>query len=417
MDYSLIYLFIAILLCFLMTWGVGANDLANVMSTTMGSKAVSVKQAMLIAIVFEFAGAFLGGNGVTETMRDGIINTSQLSNQPLILIEGMLGVLLACTIWMNLASYIGVPVSITNALVGSMVGFGTMVLGSDAIHWHQVSRIAVGWITSPMIAGLTAYALFISIQQTIFAQSNPLAKAKLYVPVYLFLVGSILSFITVFKGLNHFNIHLNFKQNLVVTLTTSTLITIIGMIFIKNIPEHPRIRRRERFIQVEKYFAVLMALTACAMAFAHGSNDVALAVGPLSIIHSLVMHSHQAINANNYPGWIILLGCVGVVTGLLMYGRKVIETVGSAITALTPSRAFAATLAAATTVVIATSTGIPVSATQTLVGAVLGVGLARGIGALNLIVIRNIFMSWVLTLPAASILTILAYKVLHAFLG
>lgn len=417
MDYSVLYLSIAIVLCFLMTWGVGANDLANVMSTTMGSKAVTAKQAMLIAIIFELAGAFLGGNGVTETMRDGIINTSQLSGQPLILVEGMLGVLLACTIWMNLASYIGVPVSITNALVGSMVGFGAVVLGTDAIHWNQVSHIAISWITSPMISGITAYALFISIQQTIFVQSNPLAKAKLYIPIYLFLIGSILSFITVFKGLNHFNIHLNFKQNLAVTLATSIIITAIGMIIIRRIPEHPRLSRRERFIQVEKYFAVLMAMTACAMAFAHGSNDVALAVGPLTIIHSLLMHSNQVFNANNYPAWIILLGCFGVITGLLMYGRKVIETVGSAITALTPSRAFAATLSAATTVVVATSTGIPVSATQTLVGAVLGVGLARGIGALNLIVIRNIFMSWILTLPAASLMTILSYKVLHWFMG
>lgn len=400
-----------------MTWGVGANDLANVMSTTMGSKAVTVRQAMLIAIIFEFAGAFLGGEGVTETMRDGIINTSQLSNEPLILIEGMLCVLFACTIWMNLASYLGVPVSITNALVGSMVGFGTIVLGPDAIHWNQVARIAIGWISSPLISGITAYALFISIQQTIFVKSNPLTKAKLYIPIYLFLIGFILSFITVFKGLNHFDIHLNLKQDLAVTLATSIIITILGMIFIKRIPEYHKIRRRERFIQVEKYFAVLMAMTACAMAFAHGSNDVALAVGPLSIVHSLVMHSNQIFDADNYPSWIILLGCVGVVTGFLMYGRKVIETVGSSITALTPSRAFAATLSAATTVVVATSTGIPVSATQTLVGAVLGVGLARGIGALNLIVIRNIFMSWVLTLPAASMLTILSYKLLHALLG
>ena len=400
-----------------MTWGVGANDLANVMSTTMGSKAVTVKQAMLIAIVFEFAGAFLGGTGVTETMRDGIINTSQLSQQPLILIEGMLGILLACTIWMNLASYLGVPVSITNALVGSMVGFGSVVLGNDTIHWRQVSHIAIGWVTSPVLAGITAYGLFISIQQAIFAKNDPLEKAKLYIPIYLFLVGSILSFITVFKGLNHFNIYLNFKQNLAVTLATSIIITIIGMTFIKRIPERPHMRRRERFLQVEKYFAVLMAMTACAMVFAHGANDVALAVGPLSIVYSLVMHPHEAFGALNYPSGIILLGCFGVVSGLLMYGRKVIETVGSSITALTPSRAFAATLAAATAVVVATSLGIPVSATQTLVGAVLGVGLARGIGALNLIVIRNIFTSWILTLPAASLLTILSYKILHACIG
>lgn len=415
MEYTLFLLFAALALCFFMNWGVGANDLANVMSTTMGSKAITVKQAMIIAIVFEFAGAFLGGGGVTETMRDKIINTSQLSSEPLILIEGMLSVLFACTIWMNLASYLGVPVSITNALVGSMVGFGGIVLGSNAIHWEQVTHIAIGWITSPFIAGITAYALFISIQQSIFVKPNPLLKAKLYIPIYLFLIGTILSFITVFKGLNHFDVHLNMKQNLAVTLATSIIITFIGMIIIKRIPEHPRIRRRERFVQVEKYFAVLMALTACAMVFAHGSNDVALTVGPLTIVYSLV--TEQSIEASNYPAWIIFLGCTGVVVGFLMYGRKVIETVGSSITALTPSRAFAATLSAATTVVVATSTGIPVSATQTLVGAVLGVGLARGIGALNLIVIRNIFMSWVLTLPAASIMTILSYKLLNALVN
>ena len=413
MDYSILFLISAIALCFLMTWGVGANDLANVMSTTMGSKTLTAKQAMLIAIVFEFAGAFLGGTGVTETMRDGIINTSELSSQPLILIEGMLGVLLACTIWMNLASFLGVPVSITNALVGSMVGFGSIVLGSQSIHWNQVSHIAIGWVTSPLIAGITAFGLFISIQQSIFMKSDPLEKAKRYIPIYLFLIGSILSFITVFKGIHHFHLYLNLKQNLLVMLASSLFITVIGLAFIKRIPERANMRRRELFLQVERYFAVLMGMTACAMVFAHGSNDVALAVGPLSIVHSLVMHSHRPIGAADYPAWIILLGCIGVISGLLMYGRKVIETVGSGITALTPSRAFAATLAAATTVVVATSLGIPVSATQTLVGAVLGVGLARGIGALNLIVIRNIFTSWILTLPAASLLTIISYKIIH----
>lgn len=417
MDHSLLYITLAIILCFLMTWGVGANDLANVMSTTMGSKAVSVKQAMLIAIVFEFAGATLGGTGVTETMRDGIINTSQLLENPQILIEGMLGVLLACTVWMNLASYIGVPVSITNALVGSMVGFGSVVLGYDAIHWNQVSHIAIGWITSPLIAGITGYALFTSIQQTIFVTVNPLEKAKLYIPIYLLLIGGILSFITVFKGLHHFHVHLNLMQSLLVTIASSILITVVGMIFIKRIPESKQMKRRDFFEQIERYFAVLMALTACAMVFAHGSNDVALAVGPLTLVYSLALNSHQTIGAADYPAWIIIFACVGVISGFLFYGRKVIETVGSSITALTPSRAFAATLSAATTVVVATSIGIPVSATQTLVGAVLGVGLARGIGALNLIVIRNIFTSWILTLPAASILTIIFYKLLHMVLS
>jgi len=417
MDISILYVSLAIVLCFMMTWGVGANDLANVMSTTMGSKAITVKQALCVAVIFEFAGAFLGGTDVTATLRDGIIDVQLLENQPIILIEGMLGVLMACTIWMHLASFMGVPVSITNALVGSMVGFGWLMLGTQAVHWHQVSQIAIGWVTSPLIAGTTAYALFLSIQQTIFVKPNVLERAKRFIPIYLFLVGSVLSFITVFKGLAHFDIQLNLKQSILVTLGTSMMMTLVGTLVIRRIPERPELRRRERFKQVERYFAVLMAMTACAMVFAHGANDVALAVAPLSMVYSLILHADEPFRAAGYPAWIVLLGATGAVIGFLVQGRRVIETVGSSITALTPSRAFAATLSAATTVVVATSMGIPVSATQTLVGSVLGVGLARGIGALNLIVIRNIFTSWILTLPAACLLTVLSYKVLHAVLS
>lgn len=415
MEMFFLYVVGAAILCFLMTWGVGANDLANVMSTTMGSKAITVRKAIIIAVIFEFLGAFFGGSDVTETMRDGIINTSELADQPHVIIEGMLSVLLACTIWMNLASFLGLPVSITNALVGSMVGFGAVVLGMASIHWDQVGRIALGWFTSPVIAGVVGYLLFITIQLAIFVRSDPLAKAKKYMPYYLLLVGIVLSYITVFKGLDHFGIHLTFRQDIAITLLSSVVLTWIGMAIIRRLPEPRQLNRRTRFEQVEKYFAVLMGLTACAMVFAHGANDVSLAVGPLSIVYSLTANSGHFV-ADSFPSWITLIGCVGVIAGFLMYGRKVIETVGSSITALTPSRAFAATLAAATTVVVATSTGIPVSATQTLVGSVLGVGLARGIGALNLIVIRNIFTSWVLTLPAASVLSIIAFKLLHFLL-
>lgn len=408
-----LYFILAIGLCFFMTWGVGANDLANVMSTTMGSKAVTVRQAILIALIFEFAGALLGGADVTETMRDGIINTSELFNNPRILIEGMLSILAACTIWMNLASFLGVPVSITNALVGSMVGFGIIELGVNAIVWGQVTHIAIGWITSPLIAGITSYGLIRSIQQLIFTETNPLEKAKIYMPFYLFLIGAVLSFITVFKGLSHFHIKLTIAEAIILTFVTSVTLTIMGILLIRRLPENEYMKRRDKFLQVEKYFSILMGLTACAMVFAHGSNDVALAVGPLSIIYNLTFNPGQSYGVGAYPTWITILGATGVISGFLVYGRRVIETVGSSITALTPSRAFAATLAAATTVVVANTLGIPVSATQTLVGAVLGVGLARGIGALNLIVIRNIFTSWILTLPVASLLTVLTYKILH----
>jgi len=407
---------LAIILCFLMTWGVGANDLANVMSTTMGSKAVTVRTAIAIAIVFEFAGAFLGGAHVVETMKDGIINTQLLTDQPQIMILGMLSVLTACTIWMNLASFFGVPVSITNALVGSVVGYGALALGTDAVHWSQVSHIAIGWITSPLIAGLTSYALFISIQSTIFVAPDPLRRAEWMMPIYLFITGLVLAYMIILKGLTHFNIHYSFLMGLMISFTCSGIITLIGIIILYRLPEKNLQKRRERFDQVEKYFAILMAMTACIMVFAHGSNDVALATSPLNQIFSYSKTKMVFFDAKHLTSITLLFGCVGVVAGFMIYGRKVIETVGSGITALTPSRAFAATLSAATTVIIANTLGLPVSATQTLVGAVLGVGLARGIGALNLVVIRNIFMSWIITLPAASLMSLIIFKLLMYFL-
>lgn len=409
---ELIYLVCAVIFCFMMTWGVGANDLANVMSPTMGSKAISVKQAIFLAILFEFLGAFFGGGNVTETMRDGIIDISRLDDNPKILIEGMLALLLAGTIWMNLASYLGLPVSITNAIVGSMVGFGSVVLGLDSIHWAQVTKIATSWICSPLLAGVLAYLIMLSIQVFIFGRRDPVGQAKLLLPIYLFAVGIILAFITVFKGIDHFHIELALGSDLLLILASSITFTTIGLFFIKKVPTDNVKKRRDRFAVVEKKFAIIVAFTTCAMVFAHGANDVSIAIGPLSVIYSLVHHVKE-FSPESYPSWITLLGCAGVVSGFVLYGRKVIETVGSSITALTPSRAFAATIAAASTVVFSTSTGIPVSATQTLVGAVLGVGLTKGIGALNLIVIRNIFMSWIVTLPVSSILTIACYHLIH----
>lgn len=415
-----IYIVLACLLGFLMTWGVGANDLANVMSTTMGSKAISVRTAMIIAVIFEFAGAYFGGGHVTETMRNGIIDISALADHQQILMDGMLAVLLAGTVWMNLASYLGLPVSITNAIVGSVIGFGAVVLGVHAIHWEQVTYIAISWISSPALAGVFAYLLFRSIQRLILVRKDPVKWAKRFMPFYLFLVGLILSFITIIKGLNHFDINLDLDQQFFVGSCSGIIVIILGMIVINRIPErvtHEKNSRRRSFVIVERMFAVLMALTACAMVFAHGSNDVAVAIGPISVVVSAIENGGALFHASKYAAWITLLGCTGVVTGLFMYGRKVIETVGSGITALTPSRAFCATIAAATAVVVSTSTGIPVSATQTLVGAVLGVGLARGIGALNLVVIRNIFTSWIITIPVASLLTIIFYHLIRAVLG
>lgn len=413
MEHGLLFTLLACIVGLLMTWGVGANDLANIISTTLGSKAISLRNAIIIAIVFEFAGAYLGGVHVTNTMRNGIIDLAALNGTPQLLVFGMMAVLLAGTFWMGFASYLGLPVSITNAIVGSIVGYGVVVLGPHAIHWQKVIYIAISWICSPTIAGIIAYGLFISIQVLILGTKDPIANIKRYIGIYLFLVGFVLSAITVLKGIEHIGIHLSTQEALLLATAIGISVTIIGCVIMNRIDLRQRASRRDKFEYIEKVFAILMVFTACAMVFAHGSNDVSIAVGPMAVIITLAQ-GHDPSLAIPLPQWLIFLGCTGVVLGLLMYGTKVIQTVGSKITALTPSRAYAATISAASAVVFSNSLGIPVSTTQTLVGAVLGVGMARGIGALNLRVIRNIFLSWIVTVPAASLLTIVFYYLLKA---
>ncbi|NNM58720.1 MAG: inorganic phosphate transporter [Legionellales bacterium] len=417
MQHTELYIILATLFGLLMTFGVGANDLANVMSTSMGSKAISVKQAIIIAIIFEFAGAFLGGIQVSDTIRHGIINTDVLNAHPQEFIYGMLSVLLAGSTWMFLASYLGLPVSITHTIIGSIVGFGAIKLGMGSIEWGHVKIIAISWISSPAIAGILSYFLFMSIQWLIFSKLHPFGYVKRYAPLYLFLVGIAISTASVTRGLRHYGVQLSTMGGIVLATAVGLAVMLIGVFLMRNIQLPPKATRNQEFETVEKVFGILMLFTAAAMVFAHGSNDVAIAVGPIAAIVGVVQANGNLLVSQPIPYWTIFLGASGVVLGLLIYGRNVIATVGHGITTLTPSRAFAATISAAFTVVIATGTGIPVSATQTLVGGVLGVGLARGIGALNINVIRNIFMSWIITIPAGALFTIGWYYVLRLILG
>lgn len=406
-EHSVLLIALTCAIGFIMTWSIGANDLANIMSTSLGSKAITVRQALFIAIIFELAGAILGSTDVTRTIRSGIINTQLLADSPNLLTYGMLAVLCAGTSWMLLASFLGLPVSITNATVGGLVGLGAIALGVHTIHWQEVERIALSWLTAPFFAGTVAYGLFRSIQSTILMTIRPIHNTWRYLPIYFFLVGIVLAFMTVLKGIKHFDIQLSLSMSCLITFAVATAVTVVGMLLSKRtVLAQYSANHHGRFAPVERLFGLLMAFTACAMVFAHGSNDVAIAVGPMTAIINIVQSGASLQTNTPLPGWVVLLGGIGVITGLVMYGRKVIATVGSGITTLTPSRAFAATLSAASTVIVFTSMGIPVSATQTLVGAVLGVGLARGIGALNLYVVRNILLSWLITIPAASVLAI-----------
>ena len=409
MEYGLIFLIMAVVFGLFMAWGVGANDVANAMATSVGSKAITIKQAVIIAAVFEFAGAFLAGGEVTSTIRKGMIDTGLLADTPEILVFGMLASLLAAGIWLFIATRFGWPVSTTHSIVGAIVGFAAVGVGIEAVKWDKVVSIGLSWIVSPLVAGAIAFALFVSVQRLILGTDNPFKNAKRYVPIYIFLVGFIVALVTLFKGLKHVGLEMTTGECYLTAVACGLIITWLGWLRIRTIQLDPEADRDFHFANVEKVFAVLMMVTACAMAFAHGSNDVANAIGPLAAVVSIVDHGGTIGAKSELPVWILLLGGGGIVVGLALFGGPVMRTIGKRITELTPSRGFAAELAAATTVVIASGTGIPVSTTHTLVGAVLGVGMARGIAALNLGVLKNIAVSWVVTLPAGAILSMLFF--------
>lgn len=406
MEFGFTFLVLACIFGLFMAWGIGANDVANAMGTSVGSGAITIKQAVLIAAIFEFTGAFLAGGQVTKTIRKGIVDADLLSSTPELLVFGMLAALLSAGIWLLVASKFGWPVSTTHTIVGAIVGFAAVGIGFDAVHWNKVGTIVMSWVISPALAGVVSYWLFRSVQKLILNTEHPFESAKRYVPYYVFLTGFIIALVTMFKGLKHVGLETTPLQNYGMAFIIGLVIMIISMYYTRRIQIDPEADKDFHFANVERVFGVLMVITACAMAFAHGSNDVANAIGPVAAIVGIVQSGGEVAQKTMLPVWVLILGGAGIVAGLLMYGRRVMATIGKNITELTPSRGFAATLAAATTVVFASGTGLPISTTHTLVGAVLGVGLARGIGALNLTVVRTIFLSWIVTLPAGALMSI-----------
>ncbi len=416
MDPTFIILGLAAVFGIYMAWGIGANDVANAMATSVGAKAVTVFGAICIAGIFEFLGAFLAGGEVTSTIRKGIVDAQLLADDPDTLVYGMLGSLLAAAMWLTVASRFGWPVSTTHSIVGAIVGFAIIAIGFDAVHWSGVGSIAASWIVSPVLAGTAAFLLVMSVQRLIFNKAEPERYARRYVPVYIGATALVIGLVTFLKGLKHVGLDLSFVQGLALSLVFAGVAGLIGAMVIHRIPLGEAPSGENRFAGVERVFAVLMVVTASSMAFAHGSNDVANAIGPVAAVVSVV-NTGEVLQKADVPVWVLLLGAVGIVVGLGTFGFRVMATVGREITELTPSRGFAAELAAASTVALASATGIPVSTTHTLVGAVLGVGLARGISALNLGVIRTIFMSWIITLPAGALLSVIFYFMLSWALG
>ncbi|MDC8830104.1 inorganic phosphate transporter [Alteromonas gilva] len=416
-SYGMVLIIMAAVVGFVMAWGIGANDVANAMGTSVGSKALTIKQAIFIAMIFEFAGAYLAGGEVTSTIRKGIIDSAYFIDIPEYLVLGMISALFAAGIWLAVASYLGWPVSTTHSIIGAIVGFTAVGVSVDAVAWGKVGGIVGSWIVTPAISGVIAYLIFMSAHKLIFATETPFANARRYVPIYMGFAGFVMALVTIKKGLKHVGLELSSTSGYVVAIGIGVLIALIGKWLINRQHYSHSANVETQRANVEKVFALLMIVTACCMAFAHGSNDVANAIGPLAAVVSVVSSGGEIASSAKLAPWVLPLGGFGIVAGLALFGHRVIATIGEGITHLTPSRGFAAEMAAACTVVIASGTGLPISTTQTLVGAVLGVGLARGVSALNLGIVRNIAISWIVTLPAGALLSIICFFFLKAVFG
>jgi len=416
LAHSGMFIGFAAVVAFLMAWGIGANDISNAMGTSVGTKTLTVKQAIVIAIVFEFLGAYLAGGEVVSTIKDGILSPEcAIPAQDLVL--GMISAMLSAGLWLIVATLFSWPVSTTHSIIGALVGFGVVASGIEAVQWGAFGGIVGSWVITPAIAGIFAFFLFVHIQRFIFCKFHPLKHAKKIAPYYVFLTVLIISVVTLDKGLKHVNIELTANESWLLGLGISIFAGIIAKILFGFLHFDQTLEAKKHYANVEKLFSVLMLMTACAMAFAHGSNDVANAIGPLaSVAAILTSNGEMPAGELSFPSWVLLLGALGMVVGLATFGYKVMNTVGSGITALTPSRGFAAQLATAGTVVLASGTGLPISTTQTLVGAIMGVGLARGIAAINLNIVRNIVVSWVVTVPAGAFFAIIVYFIMKTLL-
>lgn len=416
MEYMYIYIGLAAAFGLFMAWGIGANDVANAMATSIGSGALTIKKAIIVAAVFEFAGAVLAGGEVTSTIRKGMVDASMFGDKPEVLIYGMLASLLAAGTWLFLASRKGWPVSTTHSIVGAIVGFAIVGVGFEAVKWSKVGTIVISWVISPLTAGIIAYCIFSSINALILVREDPLDRARRYAPAYIFLAVTLIALVTIFKGLKHVGLDLETWEAYGIAITAGLVVSVIGKFAVNRIKVDKKAEKEFHYHTVERVFAVLMVITACGMAFAHGSNDVANAIGPVAAVVSAAQEGAVS-DKTGLPIWVLVLGGAGIVVGLGTYGLRVIKTVGSHITQLTPSRGFAAEIAAAFTIVVASGTGMPISTTHTLIGAVLGVGMAKGISAINLGVVGKIFLSWIITIPAGAFLSVVFFFILRGSLS
>ncbi len=430
-----VFLIIAIIAGLYMAWNIGANDVANAMGTPVGSGAITLRKAVILAGIFEFLGAFFVGSNVAETLGKGIVpmkafqettevapadKTPSLEAPPpekkvttspaaQKLAIGMLAALIAAGVWLNVATFFGQPVSTTHAIVGAVMGFAAVSVGPQWIEWGQMSTIAASWVLSPLIGGFIAFVVYKCIRRFVLMSHHPVIAARETVPLALGAVTFILSLSCLYKGLH---LNLDAWHSIPIAAGIAISAAVVVRVVLNNKVKNSRIRRAETYNVVEKWFSRIQILTGAYMAFAHGANDVANAIGPLAV--AVKGFSGSVADTKGIPVWLLALGGGGIVIGLATYGYKVIRAIGEKITEITPTRGFSAEFGTATTVLVCSKMGLPISTTFVLVGAVMGVGLARGFAAIDLKVIRRIFTSWLITIPISAFLAAVFYWILAA---
>ncbi|HID30183.1 MAG TPA: inorganic phosphate transporter [Desulfobacterales bacterium] len=416
MNIDIIALFIATLLGLHMAATIGANDLANAMGTSVGSRALTMRQAVVVSIIANMLGATFAGGYVCNTISKGIIDPGLLADEPNRLLLGMFAALAASGTWVHLATYLALPVSTTHSIVGAVVGFGIISVGGGAISWGKIIAIVASWVVSPAAGALIAGGIYYFVEKRIISARDPHKAAIHYAPALIFLVVLVLILSFIFKGLKNLHLELSFFHTL---LLTTPIAAIVGLFGRRWVRWQVRLKcelqpNAQGFSPVDCFFAQLQVLTACYVAFAHGANDVANAIGPLAAIFSVIKTKAVALQVE-VPIWMLFIGGAAVGGGLFMYGGRIITTIGEKITEITPVRGFCAEFGAATTILICSRLGLPVSTTHVLVGSVVGVGLMRGMGVLDLRILKNIGASWIITVPLTMVLSMILYKVVTFF--
>ncbi len=406
MDIFDLFLYLSMGAGFLMAFSLGANDVANSMASAVGARAITVRQAVVIAGTLTFLGAVFLGSHVTSTITRGILNPDHIAD-PRIMMLGMFSALLAASLWVLLASLTALPVSSTHSIVGSILGFGFVAGGPGVINWWVLSGVVLSWIISPLFAGSIAFFIFSHIRKYIFFKKHYLSQAQKWAPRWIGLTALILGYSFIYKTPVGKNLDLTGTAAMMVTALLAICAWYAGRLIINRITRE----KEESVEEVEGIFRKMQIMTSAYVALSHGANDVANAIGPVAAIYILARH-HELVQAAEIPLFMLVLGGVGLSTGIALLGKKVIATVGSKITTLTNTRGFAVDFSAATTVLIASNLGMPVSTTHACVGGITGVGLAKGFSSVNFNVLFKIVGYWILTVPIAAFTSIIIFQIL-----